>query len=63
MLLGGTGGSREVNVNINGNGSIKVSGGVSKEQVVELILENAREALLNIVEQEIFEEGDAVYEY
>lgn len=60
---GGTGGSREVNVNINGNGSIKVSGGVSKEQVVELILENAREALLNIVEQEIFEEGDAVYEY
>lgn len=61
-----TGSSSEkvITLNVNGGGSIQVSGsGVSKEQIVEILLENMREAFMNIVQQEIIEEGDGVYEF
>ena len=55
---------RTVNVNINGSGSISVSGGgMTKEQVVDLMLERAKEIFMNIVEQEIIEEGVGTYEW
>lgn len=55
---------KTINVNINGAGSIKVSGGgMSKEAIVEAMMENLREVFMNIVQQEIIEEGDGVYEY
>ena len=43
---------------------MKVTGnGVSKEDVVSLILENVKDALMNIVQQEMEEEGDLAYEF
>lgn len=63
-VTGNGSGSRDINLNINGSGSLKVSGGgVSKEQIVNFMLENLRDALLGIIEQEILEEADGVYEY
>ena len=57
-------GEKTINLNINGNGSLQVTGGgVSKEQVVEVIFENAKEALTSIIRQEIMEEGDLQYEF
>ena len=55
---------RNININIGGNGSIRVSGGgVSKEAVVELMMENLKDVFMGIVEQEIVEEGEGVYVY
>lgn len=55
--------SKEINININGSGSFKVGGGVSKEDVVEILLDNVREALIGIIEQDILVEGEGAYEY
>jgi len=57
------GSERTVNVNINGNGSITVGGGVTREQVVDVMLEKARDVFLSILSEEIMEEGDASYEF
>lgn len=59
---GGTGSSKDINININGNGSIRASG-MSKEQVVEILEDNLRPVLLNIVSTEDAEEGMLAYEY
>lgn len=58
-----TGGTKTVNVNVNGSGNIEVSGGASKEQVLEVMLEHLRDIFMDIIQQEIIEEGDGVYEY
>ncbi len=54
---------RTVNVNINGNGGITVGGGITKEQVVEVMLEEARDVFLSILSEEILEEGDLSYDF
>lgn len=60
----GGGSEKTINVNVNGSGNIQVSGsGVSKTQIVDCMLENMREVFMQIVSQEILEEGDGVYEY
>lgn len=65
----GNEGSREqtkrITLEIAGSSPIEVSGngGISKEDVVEILVANLRPALLNIVSEEIFEEGDGSYEY
>lgn len=54
----------EKTINLNLNGNVKMgSGGMSKAQVVEIIIENIKEILMDVVQQEIFEEGDYAYEY
>lgn len=60
---GDTKSSRDINLNINGSGSFKVGGDVSKEDVVEILLDNVREALIGIIEQDILVEGEGAYEY
>lgn len=57
------GGSRDINLNINGNGKMTIGSNMSKEDVLNILLENVKDALLGIIEQEILEEGDGVYEY
>lgn len=57
------GGDRNINLNINGSGRMQVSSGMSKEDVVRILLDNVKDALYKIVEQEIMEEGDMVYDY
>lgn len=57
------GGHRTIDININGNGRITAGGGLSKDDVVQILLEKAREVISDIVEQDILVEGDGVYEY
>lgn len=59
---GGTSSSKDINININGNGTIRASG-MSREQVVEILQDNLRPVLLNIVSTEDAEEGMLAYEY
>lgn len=57
-------GDRTIKLEIAGNGSINVSGGgMSKEKIVDIMLENMREVFMGIVQQEIIEEGDGTYEF
>lgn len=61
---GGISSEKTINLNINGNGSLRVTGaGVSKDQVVEVMLANIKETLMSIIWQEITEEGDLQYEF
>ena len=53
---------REFSIDINGKGSIDVKGGMNKEQVVEILFDHMKPVLMNILAQEIFEEGDNTYE-
>ena len=53
---------KEITININGSGSISASG-MSREQVVEILQENLRPVLLQIVATEDSEEGMMSYEY
>lgn len=55
---------KTINVNLNGRGSMKISSsGMSKEQVVEVMLEQMREVVTSIIQQEILEEGEGQYEF
>lgn len=57
-------GDKTITLKVEGGGEMKVTGnGVSKEDVVSLILENVKDALMNIVQQEMEEEGDLAYEF
>lgn len=57
--------SKHITLEIAGGAPITVSGGggTSKEEIVEILVSNLRPALLDIVKDEIFEEGDGSYEY
>lgn len=55
---------RVIRLEIGGLGSINVSGsGVSKEKIVDAMMENLRDVFMNIVQQEIIEEGEGAYEF
>lgn len=55
---------RVIRLEIGGKGSINVSGsGVSKEKIVDAMMENLRDVFMNIVQQEIIEEGEGAYEF
>ena len=53
---------RHVTIDINGSGRISVNG-VSKDQVLDLLVENLRPVLMDLLEEETFEGGDGVYEF
>lgn len=57
--------TKRITLEIAGGSPIEVngSGGASKEDIVEILVANLRPALLNLVSEEIFEEGDGSYEY
>ena len=57
--------TKHITLEIAGGSPIEVSGGsgTSKEDIVEILVANLRPALLNIVKDEIFEEGDGSYEH
>ena len=58
-------GDKTITLRIEGAGEMKVGGssGVSKEDVVSILIENVKDALMNILQQEILEEGDMSYEF
>ena len=59
-------GSRDktITLKLEGSGEMKVgSGGMSKEAVVDILIENVKDVLMDILQQEILEEGDLSYEF
>jgi hypothetical protein len=42
---------------------VNVGAGTTKEQVLELLYNNIKPALMNIISSEIYEEGDLSYEF
>lgn len=54
---------RTIDININGNGKISAGGSVTKADVVEILMQRARDVIVSIVEQEALVGGDAAYEY
>lgn len=58
------GNEKTIHFNIHGDGKVIVDGsGMTKEQVVDIMLENVRDVLLSIVSQEMMEESDLNYEF
>ena len=57
--------TKRITLEIAGGSPIEVgnSGGASKDEIVEVLVANLRPALLSLVKEEIFEEGDGSYEY
>ncbi len=59
-----SGGDKTITLRLEGAGEMKVgSGGMSKEDVVEVLMENVKDVLMEIIRQEILEEGDLSYEF
>ncbi|TCX51924.1 phage tail tape measure protein [Dehalobacter sp. 14DCB1] len=59
---GETAAEKTININLNGNGTIKGSG-LSKEEILDALIVYIKPVLLSIIETEIFEEGDLAYEF
>ena len=53
--------SREISLNINGSGSISIKSSMDKEQVIDILFKYMKPVLMDIVEQDIFEEGEGEY--
>lgn len=60
-----SGGEKHIVIDINGGGSLAVSGNsqMDKEQVLSLLQENMKPVLMQIIQNEIYEEGDLSYDY
>lgn len=58
-------GEKHIVIDINGGGSISVSGNnqMDKDQVLNLLQENMKPVLMRIIQSEIYEEGDLSYDY
>lgn len=56
-------GDRTVTLKLEGAGEMKVRGGVNKEDLLDFIVGNIKGILMDILEEEILEEGDLSYEY
>lgn len=60
-----SGSEKHIVIDINGGGSVSVSGNsqMDKEQVLSLLQENMKPVLMQIIQSEIYEEGDLSYDY
>lgn len=54
---------KTITLRLEGAGEMKVSGGANKEDIVNVLLENMRGILMDILRQEIMEEGEMSYEF
>ena len=54
---------KKITIELAGHGNIEVSGDVSRESMLEVLQENLKPVLMNIISEEIYEEGDDSYEY
>ena len=56
---------KHILIDIAGSGKIEVGGnkGISKEMVLELLSQHLKPVLMNIIQNEIYEEGELSYEY
>lgn len=61
--LGASGNDKTIRLEINGSGAMEIGDGVNKDEVVAIMLQNLKPVLMQIVQEEIYEEGDGSYEY
>lgn len=54
---------KTIHIDINGSGKMSFSGNIDESQVIEILQKNLTNVMLNIVSEEIAEEGDGSYEY
>ena len=55
---------KTITLKLEGSGEMKVgTGGVSKDEVLEVLVENLKDVLMGIIRQEILEEGEGSYEF
>lgn len=54
---------KNITLEIKGNGKLTIDRGASKEEIITILFEYLKPALLKILAQEIFEEGDNSYEF
>ncbi|MDD2979526.1 MAG: phage tail tape measure protein [Hespellia sp.] len=56
-------GDKTITLKIEGSGDMRIGSNMSKDDVVNVLMENMKDALMNIIHQEILEEGDLSYEF
>ena len=54
---------KRIFLEIGGNGAIEITGGTDLETILGVLTDNLKPVLMNIIQGEIFEEGDGSYEY
>lgn len=54
---------KRILLEIAGSGAIEVGGGTSKESILEVLTDHIKPVLLNLLQQEIYEEGDLSYDF
>jgi len=58
------GGDKTITLRLEGAGEMKVgANGMSKSEVLEVLVDNIKDVLMGIIQQEILEEGDLSYEF
>lgn len=60
---GGGENCRRIELDISGAGTVHVDKGADKETVLGILTENIKPVLMDIINNEIYEEGEGVYEY
>lgn len=55
--------TKRIILEVDGSGSINISGGVTEEEVLELLQNHLKPELMRIIRSEIYEEGDLSYEF
>lgn len=61
--LGAPSNDKTIRLEINGSGAMEIGDGVNQDEVVAIMLQNLKPVLMQIVQEEIYEEGDGSYEY
>lgn len=54
---------KKILLEIAGSGAIEVGGGADKETILEVLYEHLKPVLMNIIQSEIYEEGELSYEF
>lgn len=60
--VSGSGGEKTINLNINGSGKIQASG-ASKEEVLQIIMDNIKDVIIEMLQDDVLTEGDGTYDY
>lgn len=60
--ISGAGGEKTINLNINGSGKIQASG-TSKEEVLQIIMDNIKDVIIEMLQDDVLTEGDGTYDY
>lgn len=55
--------NKTITLKVEGSGDMRISSGMDKESIVNILAENMKGVLMNIVKQEILEEGEMAYDF